>query len=88
MITLCLLQCFVQVLRTQNVSTKGGGGYFTTINSREVLGEVRPELSIQIHSQLVDMFADGSDGGVVRVVSFLYYDVQRLFPRGRPGQNK
>lgn len=75
-------------MQTQNISPEGEEGYFTTINSRDVIGDEFPVMSIQIHSHLVDMFAAGNDGGVVRVVSFLYYNIHGLFPSGRPGQNK
>jgi hypothetical protein len=73
-------------VQTQNVSTEGEEGYFTTISSREIIEGVLPEMSIQTHSQLVDMFSDSSDE--VRVVSYIYYNISELFPSGRRGQNK
>ena len=52
-----------------------------TINSEEVVGESRPAMSIQVPRELVQMFGD------VRAVSFLYYDVEKLFPDGQLGAN-
>ena len=48
-----------------------------------------PKMSIQVPSELIEMFAD-SDGnyGVVRTVSYLYYNVEGLFPSGLPGDNE
>jgi hypothetical protein len=50
-----------------------------------------PVMSIQIPSELVQAFADQS--GVVRAVSYIYYNVGDfnvgdLFPQGLPGTNK
>ena len=62
----------------------------TTISSEELLmNEEFPKMSIQIPSELSEMFAD-SDGndGVVRAVSYLYYNVEGLFPSGLPGENE
>ena len=56
------------------------GQYLTTISSDGVRNEEAfPKISIQVPSE---MFAD-SDGndGVVRAVSYLYYNVQGLFPK-------
>ena len=66
------------------------GEYKTTISSKELLmSEEFPKMSIQVPSELIEMFAD-SDGndGVVRAVSYLYYNVESLFPSGLPGDNK
>ena len=73
-------------MNTQNISAGGEQGYFTIISAGEVVGDAVPELSIQIHSQLVDVFA-GNDS-TVRVVSYIYYNISNLFPSGRPGQNE
>ena len=51
----------------------------TTVNSSE-------KTSIQIPVELVEAFADAS--GVVRTVSFLYYNISDLFPGGLPGENR
>ena len=64
--------------------------YVTTINSEKLLiNEDFPKMSIQVPSELIEMFAD-SDGndGVVRTVSYLYYNVEGLFPSGLPGDNE
>ena len=62
----------------------------TTISSKELLmSEEFPKMSIQVPSELIEMFGD-SDGndGVVRTVSYLYYNVETLFPSGLPGENE
>ena len=59
------------------------------INSDDFRDDV-PLMSIQIPSELIRLFAasSGRDGGLVRVISALYYNVTDLFPSGRPGINK
>lgn len=43
-------------------------------------------MTIQIPSQLIQFADNLTDGdGMVRVVSFLYYNVENLFPSGKPG---
>ena len=72
------------------VTLSEDGSYITTISSEGVRNEeVFPEMSIQIPSELIEMFVD-SDGndGVVRTVSYLYYNVEGLFPSGLPGENE
>ena len=64
--------------------------YVTAITSEDFTG--RPyKMSIQIPSEVLQLqFADSlmdSDDSTVRVVSFLYYDVDNLFPSGTPGDN-
>ena len=63
------------------------GQYLTTITSEGIRNEeVFPRMTIQIPSEvLVD--SDGNDG-VVRAVSYLYYNVEGLFPSGLPGENE
>ena len=75
-------------MNTQNIPAGGEQGYFTIliISAGEVVGDAVPEMSIQIHSQLVDVFA-GNDS-TVRVVSYIYYNISNLFPSGRPGENE
>ena len=51
------------------------GSYSTAINSLDFVSDV-PEMSIQIPPELVGMFGE-SDG---RAVSYLYFDVEDLFP--------
>ena len=59
----------------------------TTISSEELLmNEDFPKMSIQVPSELTEMFADSD--GVVRAVSYLYYNVEGLFPSGLPGDNE
>ena len=43
-------------------------------------------MSIEIPSELVKKAANGSSD-VVRVVSFLYFNVMDFFPSGKPGDN-
>ena len=59
------------------------------INSDDFRDDV-PKMSIQIPSELVGLLADSNcdDSGVVRVISALYYNVEDLFPSGRPGTRK
>ena len=53
------------------------------------MGEEFPKMSIQVPSELIEMFADSDDNdGVVRTVSYLYYNVEGLFPSGLPGENE
>ena len=49
--------------------------YVTTISSEDFASD-SPEMSIQIPPELVGMFGE-SDG---RAVSYLYFDVEDLFP--------
>ena len=53
------------------------GPYTTTISSADFVSD-QPEMSIQILAELVGMFGE-SDG---RVVSYLYFGVEELFPNG------
>lgn len=63
------------VLQTKLLSAEGDG-YVTTINSKDLVGDDRPVMSIQVPLELVQMFEEETD---VRAVSFLYYDVEELF---------
>ena len=65
----------------ENKNTISSEGLFT--------GEEFPKMSIQVPSELIEEFAD-SDGndGVVRAVSYLYYNVEGLFPSDLPGKNE
>ena len=74
-------------VHTKLVTQPEEGQYFTTISSDGVCNEeMFPRMSIQIPSEvLVD--SDGTDG-VVRAVSYLYYNVEGLFPSGLPGENQ
>lgn len=47
-----------------------------------------PKMTVEVPSTLVRDLVNRT-GAVIRAVSFLYYDVERLFPRGLPGdENK
>ena len=63
--------------------------YITTINSDDFINDA-PHMSIQIPSELVQIFTNGSgrSEGAVRIISSLYYDVEDLFPSERPGTNE
>lgn len=63
--------------------------YITIINSSEFNNNL-PLHSIQIHSELIRMFANSSfqDGEDVRVISTLLNNVENLFPSGRFEKNK
>ena len=46
-------------------------------------------MSIQVPSELVDMFAGEGSGnmeGSVRAVSFIYFNAESFFPSGLPGE--
>ena len=76
------------VIQTRLISADVEGYRITTINSEDFRGDV-PRMSIQIPSELVGLFAasSGRDGGEIRVISALYYNIEDLFPSGRPGMN-
>ena len=82
-ITLCVNSPVVQTqLLTQ---AKDGERLITTISSSDkfTTEEPFPQMSIQISSEL---FVHEDD--VVRAVSYLYYNVENLFPSGLPGENE
>ena len=66
------------------------GDFLTAISSEELLVDKEfPKMSIQVPSELIEIFADsGGNDGVVRTVSYLYYNVEGLFPSGPPGENE
>ena len=85
-ITLCVNSPVVQTqLLTQ---AKDGERLITTISSSDkfTTEEPFPQMSIQIPSELIEMFVHEDD--VVRAVSYLYYNVENLFPSGLPGENE
>ena len=63
-------------------ATEAGEGlkHITTIDSVDFVGDTRPQMSIQIPPELVQMFM--GDRNMVRVVSYLYFDVEDFFPSG------
>ena len=70
----------------------GGGRLLSTINSDDFVDAGHEDLSgmsLQVPSELVGMFAGERSGnmeGSVRAVSFLYFNVESLFPNGLPGE--
>ena len=78
----------ITALQTQLLSGDTEG-YITTVNSTTFTSDL-PHISIQIPPELIQLFANssGGDGGEVRVISALFYNVEDLFPSGRPGSNK
>ena len=53
------------------------------------MGKEFPKMSIRVPSELIEMFADSDDNdGVIRTVSYLYYNVEGLFPSAPPGENE
>ena len=67
---------------TKLVTLPEDGQYLTTISSEGVRNdEAFPEMSIQIPSELIEIITNSDDNdGVVRAVSYLYYNVEGLFP--------
>ena len=61
--------------------------YITAISSKDYATGPRelPVMSIQIPSELIEAT---SSGEVVRVVSFLYYNITHLFPGGEQQDNE
>ena len=46
-----------------------------------------PEMSLQIPTELIQLFSNASsarDG--IKVIAYLYYNVSHLFPSGKPGE--
>ncbi len=79
---------YTTAVRSQLVSADREG-YITTVTSKDFPALPHKNLmSIEIPYEVVQL-ADDMNGvsGTVRVVSFLYYDVEDLFPSGRPGDN-
>ncbi len=71
------------VVQTQEVSQDTEQDYITAISSKNY-AEGLPEMSIKIPSELIKETSSGEGGGgMVKVVSFLYYNVTGLFPSGK-----
>ena len=70
-------------MHTKLVTQPEEGKYLTTISSEGVHNEgAFPEMSIQVPSELIEILADSyCNDGVVRAVSYLYYNVEGLFSR-------
>ena len=75
---------FSAVLQAQLVSTDVEG-YIPTIDSGDFNTDL-PRMSIQIPSELIKLFANSS--GSIRLISAIFYNVEELFPSGRPGDNE
>ncbi len=60
--------------------------YITAINSKFYRKDL-PLMSLQVPPELIQLFA-GNSGGEVRVISALHYNVEDVFPSGRPGINE
>ena len=60
--------------------------HFTTINSSELVDDSVSKMSIEVPMELLRNL---KQQGMVSVVSFIYYNVKKLFPKGLPsGGNK
>ena len=68
---------------TQVVSTDIEG-YITTINSEDLVSDDVPMMSIQIPSELINLFASGRSDGV-RTISTLLYNVEAIFTSEEKG---
>lgn len=60
-----------------------GDEHFTTISSGEIANDLIFQMSIEVPLELAYKF---SQQGTVTVVSYLYYNVEALFPDGLPGE--
>ncbi len=75
------------VLQTK-VIMSGREGYVTTIDSIGFTKDSElPHMFIQIPYELIKEFAGNETGGV-RTISFLFYEVEHLFPNEIAGRNK
>ena len=72
-------------IQTTLVSADVEQPYITTINSEKYISGV-PKMLIAIPSELVKIF--GGDGGTVRVIAAVTYNVEDHFPNRRPGMDK
>ncbi len=63
-----------------------GEGLVSTINSNDFTNEF-PQMSIQIPYELIREFAGNETGGV-RTISFLFDEVEHLFPNEIAGRNE
>ena len=66
------------------------GDYVTTINSSQFTNNTFPEMSLELPPEIIQHVSNksGREDGRVRAVSFLYHNVENLFPSGRPGENE
>ena len=63
-----------------------GKGLLSTINSNDFTNEFS-QMSIRIPYELIREFAENETGGV-RTISFLFYEVEYLFPNEIAGRDK
>ena len=76
----------IVVAQTRLLRTDTNG--LTIAITSEDFTEPPQKMSIQIPSELLQFADNLTDGdGIVRAVSFLYYNVENLFPSGKPGDN-
>ena len=71
------------VLNSRQLSPEGdASSLVTTINSAD-FNDTLPEMSLQIPHEFVQIVSRSGNGSErVRVVAFLYYNVENLFPSG------
>lgn len=83
-----LIHCIISfsVAQTQLVPAEGEE-YITTINSRDFADDSIPKLLMEIPLGLVQAVLNSNEANsnIVRVVSFLFYNVEDIFPSGLPG---
>ncbi len=76
------------VLQTTKITSEREK-YVTTISSRN-FNNTFPEMSIQILNELIQIYTNmsGNGTGGVRIVAFLLYEVEHLFPNEIAGRNE
>ena len=57
--------------------------HFTTISSSKLVNDSVSQISIEVP---LELFRNPKKQGMVNIVSYLYYNVEELFPSGRPGE--
>ncbi len=75
----------ITVLQTKAIICEGEG-LVSTINSNDFNNE-SPHMSIQVPCELIRRFA-GNETCCVPTISFLFYEVEHLFPNETAGRNK
>ena len=81
--------CLAIVFQARLISPESGD-YVTTINSSQFTNNTFPEMSLGLPLEIIQRVSNKSlrEDGRVRAVSFLYYNVENLFPSGRPGETE
>ena len=75
---------FDAVVKTKSIqydSDKANSDYITTINSKDIMGYTFANMLIQIPFELIRKVAN-ENTTTIRAVSFLYNNVENLFPSG------